>query len=531
MSIVTLPFILFIIFVCAVYFAVPVKYRWAALLFSSYLFYWLNSTWLLSVMFFATLVTFLCAKAISSSKEKSALWLKENADSMSAAEKKARKAADKQKTKRILTAGILIDLGMLLFLKYWNFFADTSNMLLSRFGVRFPSIPLLLPIGISFYTLQAIAYMTDVYRGKAEADQSLPRFMLFMSFFPQIIQGPIPRYGQLAEQLYEPHLFDYDRAAKGCQLIIWGWMKKIMIADRIAIPVNMIFAEKAKYSGLMILFGGICYGIQVYTDFSGGMDIVRGVSQILGIELELNFRQPYFSRSIEEFWRRWHITLGAWMRDYVFYPLSLSKSFANLGKKARNVFGMSVGKKIPSLLAMFIVYFLVGFWHGPNWKYIAYGLWNGFFIMSGILFGEGYETAKTAMRIDGESSAWKVFQMLRTFVICSLGRLFPRADNLHHALRMFKRLLTGMFARSSYTREALKNLGLDAANWILLLLLIIVLFMAGFLHERGVCIREKIAGWNIAVRWCIYLAAILALFIFGKYGPLYSGAAFIYEKF
>ena len=280
---------------------------------------------------------------------------------------------------------------MLLFFKYFNFFSGNASGLLQRIGIPvvLPALDLMIPIGISFYTLQAIAYMTDVYRGKYRADKNFFKFMLFMSYFPQIVQGPIARYDFLANQLYEGRDMEYKRCTFGIQLILWGYIKKLVIADRLAVPVNEIFNNFNEYTGMLVLLAAIGYGLQVYADFSGGMDIARGVSQVFGIELQLNFKQPYFARSIEEFWRRWHITLGAWMKDYIFYPLSLSKLSGNIGKKARLLFGSSIGKKIPSFIAMFIVYFLVGFWHGAEWKYIFYGIWNGLFIMSGILCEEG----------------------------------------------------------------------------------------------------------------------------------------------
>jgi len=531
MAFVSVQFLIFIAVTILVYFLVPKKFQWCVLLAASYAYFWFSSKWLFLVLLASTAVTFFTAKAVYGVNTKGKQYIKDNTESMSSKERKEYKDKTKKKAKRVLMVGVILDLGTLLFLKYFNFFASNSNRLLKYAGIELPMLQLLLPIGISFYTLQAIAYMVDVYRGKYEPDKHFGKFMLFMSYFPQIVQGPIARHNQLAHQLYEEHKFDYKRFMYGLQLILWGYMKKMIIADRIAIPVNQIFDHYSDYSGLMIFFGAAFYGLQVYADFFGGMDIARGFSQIIGVELELNFLQPYFSKSIEDFWRRWHITLGGWMRDYVFYPLSLSKAFGNLSKKSRKVLGQFVGKRLPSFLAMFIVYFLVGFWHGANWKYIAYGVWNGVFITAGILLVEVYDKAREKCGIAADSFTWRLFQIIRTFCLVAMGRIFSRADDLGAALGMFKLMFKKFYDLSFILDGSLINLGLDNANWILLIISVVVLFVVDYLHERGVQIRDKIANQNIIFRWLIYYAAIIIIIIFGVYGPEYNSASFIYEKF
>ena len=512
------------------YFICPPKCRWVVLLIASYLFFYFNSKWLVLVLFLTTLVTWLAGLGISGVNREGKAYLADH-PSLTAKEKKEHKEATKKKAKRLLVLGIVLDLSALLFLKYFNFFAGQANSLLKFAGVTIPRLNLLVPLGISFYTLQAIAYMTDIYRGKVEADRSLPKFMLFMSYFPQIVQGPIPRYNQLAHQLYEPHSFDYTRLTFGLQLFLWGAIKKMVIADRIAIPVNQIFDHFQGYTGLIVLLGAIGYGIQVYADFSGGMDMARGVSQVLGIELELNFKQPYFARSIEEFWRRWHITLGGFMRDYVFYPLSLSKTFGNLSKKSRKLLGSFIGKRLPSFLAMFIVYFLVGIWHGPSIKYIAYGVWNGVFIVAGILLTEVYAQCRSKLRIREDSHSWMLFQMLRTMLLCSVGRLFSRGGSTKTALRMMRNMMWKWYDTSFLVDGSLKELGLNTANWLLLVVFILIMLVVDMLHERDFHIRERIASHNLLFRWTIYFGAIFSLIIFGMYGPGFNSASFIYQQF
>ena len=531
MTFVSLAFMVFVAVSAALYFTIPVSKRWIVLLAASYVFYFINSRMLVLVLFVSTLITYLTAGKIAGIAAAGKNYLKENDGVLSKEEKKKYRADVKKKSRNVLVLGTVVMLGILAAAKYYNFFAVNVNLLLVRIGFTLPRLNLLLPLGISFYTLQAVGYMIDVYRGKQEPETNLFRFMLFMSFFPQIVQGPIPRYRQLADQLYEGHSFDLQRILSGIQLILWGLMKKLILADRVGAIVSGIYDFSDSYTGLILFAAGALYGVQVYADFSGGMDIARGVSQIFGIELELNFRQPYHSSSVEEFWRRWHITLGGWMRDYVFYPLSLSKTFASLSKKSRERFGASFGKKLPSFLSMFIVYFLVGIWHGPNWKYIAYGIWNGIFIVCGILFAEQYASVLKKCGIDEETESWKFFRMFRTFVIITFGRYFSRAAGLFAALRMFKNTFIHWYDLSWITNGSLTAFGVNTANWAVIIVGIAVVLWVDHLHEKGIRIRERISAQPLVFRWLIYIGAVVCILVFGIYGPSYNAAVFIYEQF
>ena len=529
MAFVTIEFILFILVVFGVYFAFPKSNRWLVLLIASYVFYVLSSKWLVFVMLATTLLVFFTGRAIGSiySNRDELVSIEESGNADKAVIKKHKEDA-KKKAKGIMLFGALTSLVILIFLKYYGFITGTIDKIA---GTDLPKLNLLLPLGISFYTLQAMAYVIDVYREKIKPDTNPLKFMLFMSYFPQIVQGPIPRHKHLAEQLYEGHDFDYDRFTKGVQLILWGFMKKLIIADKLAIPVASIFNNYDQNWGLIVFLGGVFYGLQVYADFSGGMDIARGVSQVLGIEIEMNFNQPYFSTSVEDFWRRWHITLGGWMRDYVFYPLSLSKMFTNLGKKARKVFGANIGKKIPPFIAMFIVYFLVGIWHGSSWKYAAYGIYNGIFIMFGILLDDVYANGRSKLGIKEESRGWKLFQIIRTFIIVSIGRMMVRAYRFKASLIMFKAMTHRWWDLTFIVDGSLKSLGLNTANWIVLIIALIVLFYVDIKHEQGISMRERIAEKPIYIRWAIFYLAIIIVLIFGVYGPQYDAASFIYEQF
>lgn len=532
MDFISATFIVFVVILAGVYFVAPDKVKWLALLAGSYIFYMASSVKLLVFLIFTTAVTFVCGLVLGDMNNKLAAYLKEHKQELTKEEKKVLKNQTSKKKRYVVALAVLINLGLLVFLKYFNFIGGNLNSLLLRFGVErtIPTLNLLLPLGISFYTLQSIAYIVDLYRGKYQPDRNFLKFSLFMSFFPQIIQGPIARYDQLAHQLYEPHKFEYTRVTQGVQLILWGFMKKLILADRLAVAVNLIFDNPESYEGFLLFFAAAGYGLQVYADFSGGMDIARGAAQILGIQLELNFERPYFSTSISDFWRRWHITLGSWMKDYVFYPLSLSKAFAKLGKRTRKIFGNYVGKKLPTFLSFFIVFLLVGVWHGSSWKYVAYGIWNGTIIVSSILLEPFYEKCLEKCHVNTKCFSWKFFQIVRTFILCSFGRFFSRAISCMTAVDMIKRTLTNpnpwVFFDGSFL-----ELGLEYKDFYVLYIAILVLLVVGIMQEKGIHIREKIAEQNLYFRWMIYIGAVVAVLVYGNYGSGYSASEFIYQQF
>ena len=514
MGFLSFKFILFLSVTFFMYFVVPKRFQWIVLLLFSYAYYYLNSHKLVLLLIAESIFVYFAGLVIDRFNNQ----IKEG-------------IIDKKKLvlrrKVFLVLSIIVVLSLLVIFKYLDFVITNINYVINGNISLFNFI---LPLGISFYTLQAISYLVDVSKGKFEAEKNVLHFMLYMSYFPQIIQGPIPRYNRLAPQLFVQHDYDYDRVFRVLQLMFWGIAKKVIIADRLATPVSYIFENYSSFKGFMILFGAICYSIQIYADFSGGIDAIKGISEVFGIYLDDNFHQPYFSKSIEEFWRRWHISLGSWMKDYVFYPLSLSKSFNLISKKARKLFG-DIGKRIGPCIAMFIVYLLVGLWHGPNWKYVAYGIWNGLFIMSGILFENQYKNLLSLLHINSDSKLFNIFRMIRTFLICSIGRLFSRADTLIGALAMFKLMFTKFFDVSYLNRELLASLGLDLPNWILVFVGFILILYIDYLKEKKIDIRKEIASKNIIIRWVIYYILIMSILVFGLYGGAYDGSSFIYGRF
>lgn len=438
----------------------------------------------------------------------------------------------KKQKKRILTAGLLTIFSTLALVKYVNFFSGNINRLFDffNFSYHLPFLNFLLPLGISFYTFQSAGYLIDVYRGKSQADKNIAKFALFVSFFPQLVQGPISRHSQLACQLYQSHEFDYQRVKFGFQLMIWGLFKKLVIADRAAILVNNVFSNYGNFEGLIVLITVMFYGVQIYADFSGGIDVARGVAQIFGIDLTPNFARPFFATSLSDFWRRWHITLGAWVRDYVFYPLTLSKSFTKLGRFARKQLGSNFGKMVPTLFAMILIFLIIGIWHGPQWKYVFYGLYNGIIISFGIMVAPILTKVKNKHYIRTETFSWRFFQISGTFLMVTIGRYFTRSADFMTAIGWMKQTFI-TFNPWIFFDGTLYNLGLDRSNFHLLLVLIVLLLGVDLFQELGYQIREKISQQNIIFRWAVYLVAIFSIIIFGIYGIGYDAANFIYMGF
>ena len=440
-------------------------------------------------------------------------------------EKKALKGRFKQRKKWIAALVLFVNFGILAALKYRNFAADNMNLL---FGTHFSSAKLLLPLGISFYTFQSMGYLIDVYRGKYAPDRNPFRFALFVSFFPQILQGPIGRYDRLASQLYGQKSFSLARIERGLQLMLWGYFKKIVIADRAAVVVSEVFGNYQSYGGILVMAGVLCYSLQLYGDFSGGMDVIMGASECFGISLDANFKRPYFAQSISDFWHRWHITLGTWMKDYVFYPFSLSKGMNKFGKFCKKHFGKHVSRVLPVCIANLLVFFLVGVWHGPAWKFIVYGLYNGIIIAASNLFAPFYGEMARKLHIPVESRPWMAVRILRTFLLVNISWYFDMAVSLGAALTMMKNTVTG-FSLAALSDGSLLRLGLDRKDYAALALSCTVLLAVSLLQENHVNIRDTLSAKPLAARWCVYLMLLFSIPLLGQITM--TGGGFIYAQF
>ena len=365
------------------YYLVPKKCQWPLLLAASYLFYFFAGPEYLLYIMTTTVSVWLTGRAIQARGEKTAAYVKECGKTLTREEKKAWKEKGKRRQRRLLVLCLLLNLGILAVVKYAAFAIANANALLGAVGLeRRLDVPdFVLPLGISFYTFQALGYLIDVYRGTVPAEKNLFRLGLFVSFFPQLIQGPISRFGDLGKSLYEEHPFHARTVALGLERILWGYFKKLVIADRILTAVNAIIREPEIHSGAWVLVGMLFYALELYADFTGGIDITIGIGQALGITVKENFIRPYFSKSIKEYWRRWHISMGTWFTDYIFYPISVSKPMLKLSKWSRAHLGETVGKRIPVYLSSFAVWAATGIWHGASWNFIVWGLGNWVVIM------------------------------------------------------------------------------------------------------------------------------------------------------
>ena len=403
------------------------------------------------------------------------------------------------------------------------------NGILSAFGSRgrLSVLKLTLPLGISFYTFQSVSYVVDVYRGKHEPQKNFFKYALFVSFFPQLLQGPIGRYERLGEQLYEGHAYDLKNIQFGLQRILWGMLKKMVLADRVNAAVTLIFNNYWNYGGWINVFGVILYSIQLYADFSGGIDITIGIAQMFGITMDENFRQPYFSRSISEFWRRWHITLGTWMKDYIFYPFSLSRCMNKFGKWCKKTFGNNVGKLLPVSLANLLVFFIVGIWHGAAWKYIMYGMYNGVIIAASGMLAPVYARIHESLHINPKSWWYQVFCIIRTFILVNIGFYFDMAPDLHAANVMLLDTVTKAHL-SQISMATVKAVGLTAQDLIIVAAGCIIIFVVSVLKEKNIKIREAVASRNIVLRWFIYIVFIMFILI---YGSTSTTSDFIYANF
>ena len=533
-------FIVFLIVSVTVYYMIPGRFQWIVLLISSGWYYLVGGGPRAAVFVAVTVVTTwggACLMDIIPQREEKKLRSGEDAGEtgkLSREQKKALKAVVQRKKRRIMVCVLLLNFGILGVVKYGGFVTSNLNSMFDHFrlGMRIPGADFLLPLGISFYTFQSMGYLIDVYRGKYSAERNVLKLALFTSYFPSILQGPINRHDELAGQLYAPHKFSGRRFREGILRMLWGFFKKMIIAERAAIIVNEVFGgfEQHRYAGFTIFVAALLYGVQLYADFAGGMDIVFGASELFGIRLRENFRQPYMARSISEFWQRWHISLGGWMRDYVFYPIALSKPFAKMQKNLKKKVNPYFGKVFPSFLASFLVFILVGIWHGANWKYVIYGIYHATFVSTETLFEQPYAAMRRLCRIRENASGWKLFQMVRTLFIVSIGRYCDVAPDAGTVFRLLRATFS-KFNPWIFFDNSLYELGLDEKNFGLLIIMILLLAAVDLVNERGKTLRGVIAAQQLPFRWAVYLAAVSAILVFGMYGPGFDMASFIYAQF
>lgn len=499
MDITSLGFLLFLGVGLTLYYSIPQKYRWKWLIVLSFAFVYAASMVGLFFVVLTSIIVYLSARKI------------ENAD-------------DNLKRK-ILKLAMSLCLFILIFLKYLsdlpvftqNYFTVFGNLLTFQEAIR----KYLLPIGMSYYTLQVISYLLDVYWSRIEAEQDYWKVLLFTCYFPQLVQGPISKYSELAPELFKEHKLDWKNIKYGVQLMLWGFFKKMLIADRIGVYVNAIFHEGVTPYGVTAWIGLVFYGIQLYCDFSGGIDVIRGASECFGIGLKENFRQPYFSLSLGEFWRRWHISLGTWMKDYIFYPISMSGWMGTLKKKMKKVTSRKTATRVSMAVADIIVFGLVGIWHGLGTNYLAWGLYNGIILAVSAILVDVYATWKNKLHIDSQAGYWKIISLIRTLLIVTIGWIFDCTYTAGEAGSLFIQLF-------EFGKTDLSVIGLKTNGVVMLFVGCVVLLLVDIIHEKNLEIRQIIGTKNYWVQVVFWTIVVQLIACFGRVA---SAGGFMYANF
>jgi len=477
----SIHFIVFFIVVTSAYFALPYKYRWVLLLSASCYFYMAFVPVFILILGFTIIVDYFAGIFIEQS--------------------------DGKKRKLFLIASLIANIGVLLVFKYYNFMNENFTFLLKGFALEnpLPFLKILLPIGLSFHTFQAMSYTIEVYRGNHKAERHFGIYALYVMFYPQLVAGPIERPQNILGQFYEKHDFDYDRVVNGLRLMLWGFFKKIVIADRLAVFVNEVYNQPNEYNGGAIWLSTFFFAIQIYCDFSGYTDIARGAARVMGYELLLNFNRPYFATSIKEFWSRWHISLSTWFRDYLYIPLG----------------GNRVGV-FRGYYNLFVVFLISGVWHGANWTYIVWGALHGFYIV----FENGlYKTFPNLSIFSKKSFLHKLIMLAITFVLVDFAWLFFRANSIRDAFQLIKNGVNLSGGLTSFNINAYSGF---INNWELFFcfLFIAVLFLIEWVHRNS--FEMYIKKLSITKRWAYSIGITLVILFFGIYG---NDTQFIYFQF
>lgn len=491
-------FIAVLVLSVGLYYTVFKKYQWQYLLFLSIVFYFSQGREYLLYMFVVTTGVYFAGLEIDRHSGK----------------------------KRYLYIGLLCSLGVLIFAKYTNFLLAGIT---SLFNSRYKGIDILLPLGISFYTFKSISYLVDVYQGKYRAERNFLKFTLYISFFPEIIQGPISRFDVISKTLFITHKFSKKSFIRGLYRVMWGYMKKMIVADRLLPLVTTIVTKPSEYNGVFVFAGAALYAVELYADFTGGIDITLGIAEFFGIKLEENFIRPYFSKSVKEYWTRWHITMGTWFRDYVFYPVSVSNIMMFISGKSKKIFGNRIGRKIPVYISTIIVWFLTGLWHGAGLNFIAWGLLNGTVILiSNEMRGlyRKFHSLIPVKRIFPEM--YTAFTILRTILIMSTFRMLDCYGDVIITFRAFLSIFT--IDNWNLIRNITEISEVKKSDLLLVFISIIIMFFVSFL-SRNRSLRDLILEKSEFV-WYIGISLMfIVIIVFGTYGIGYDSLQFIYNRY
>ncbi len=482
----SLQYIVFLAVNVTLYYLLPQRFRNVQLLLASYYFYMCWNPAYALLMLFSTAVTYGCGLLVGQGVlGKRRLWV---------------------------ALSLVLNLGVLFFFKYYNFAADVLTRGMEFLGLRMdvPLLDVLLPVGISFYTFQALGYTIDVYRGHVPAEKNFIDYALFISFFPQLVAGPIERSSNMLHQLKEYHPFHYENLKAGFLPVLWGLFKKVVIADNFAVVVNQVYNAPQEHGGGAFLVATVAFAFQIYCDFSAYSDIARGSARMLGFRLMENFNCPYFAVSIKDFWRRWHISLSSWFKDYLYFPLGGSR--CGKGRTCLNVM---------------IVFFVSGLWHGAALTFVAWGLLNGAYQVVSLLLDPLRKKVMGALHLSGDNLFVKGFRVCCTFFLTCMAWVLFRANSLTDALTAYRALCTLPFNGLDGTLTSFAGIGIKAL--MLLPVCAIVLAVVDWLSARFQ-IGHRL-NQTVALRYGIYFLLVVSILLFGSYGEGYDPQAFVYFQF
>lgn len=491
----SIHFMLFFPIVTLMYFLITPKVRWVWLLISSYYFYMCWNPKYAILMGFSTIVTYFSGILIS------------NANSI-------KNEVKREKVKVIFVIlSLVINLGILFFFKYYEFFFYNLSRVFSivNINIIYPTFDIILPVGISFYTFQALSYTIDVYRGDVEVEKNLGKYALFVSFFPQLLAGPIQKSKDLLKQFDNTYSFEYVRVKNGLLLMLWGLFQKMVVADRAAILVNTVYNSPSKYSGLHIIIATVFFAVQIYCDFASYSNIAIGAAKVMGFQLTNNFAQPYLSTSIKEFWRRWHISLGSWFRDYLYIPL---------GGNRRG--------KLRTYINIMIVFLCSGLWHGASINFVIWGGLHGMYQIIGDILRPIKDRVIRRFNIKDNVFSFKLMQVIINFILVDFAWIFFKASSFSSAKIIIRNLF--IFNPWVLIDGSIFTLGLEKKDFLVVSLAIFVVVIIDLLQSK-INLLEAFSEQNVLFRWGAYISILLIIIIFGSYGPAYSAQQFIYFQF
>lgn len=525
MNYISFIFLAFLICLLAVYILTPNRFKWTVLLLFSLIFYVYSGVDKLLFMLGTSLVVYFSALRMQKIWREYDGILEREKGKISSTEKKQLRQKYTSKSKHVLLFALIICLGILC----WCKVGIQAVALCNRLAGSSFAMKIIVPLGVSYYTFSAVGYLVDVHWQTVEAERNYHKLLLCMIYFPHVVEGPIPRYERILPQLDKLTSPDYDRFCKGAQLALWGLFKKLVIADRLGIFINHVFNSLDKSGGFVIPVTLVFAAFQMYADFSGCMDIVTGISDIIGIKLDKNFDHPFLSRSVSEFWRRWHISLFNWLKDYIYMPLLTSSLLGKFRKKIKGKFSEKTVKAIVSILPTACVFVIIGMWHSVGMQYFLHGLYWTFLFALTALLEDKLAALSERFHINTESNGWHCFQIIRTFALYAASYLIFTPNTLQDSILAFKKMVTDINPWIFWD-GTFYSYGLDRRNFWLAVWSIVFLMIVDVVQEKH-NIRDMIGRRNIVIRWTIYMAGIFAVLIFGIYGPGYDATSFIYQLF